>query len=197
MQVHKVYENHSKKKPFIWYSKAPQEKHARYLKRKTWAVKHGQGTDEGLVKLVTNIAVEKFGLQGVVVMSTRLWYLDNVMPTWPDFSPDTWHVDQPQCWGQSAYDRKTNLWLAPVPPTGKKVVLLALNIDRTIPPYKVGVRSTTSAEHDDKSYTEYVFSVGFNDAYILCGDQATIDMHNYVFAGKRKFTLVAGLFANH
>jgi hypothetical protein len=125
-------------------------------------------------------------------MSVRLWNLDNEYPTWTDLPPDTWHVDQPHCWGQHAYNWREQRWKAPVPPTGKKVVLLAINIDSTIPPYKVGVRYPTSPE----SHSEYIFSVGFNDAYILCGERATRDTHNFVFVGNSKFTLVAALFAN-
>ena len=191
--LRKVSADH-RNRAFIWYKKDPPPKHRDYLRREKWVVKCRPGTDAGLVGVVTT-AAEKLGLQDVDVMSVRLWYLVNdENPTWPDLP--TGHVDQPQCWGQYGYNRREQRWPAPVPPTGKKVVLLTINIDSTIPPYKVGVRST-SPEPDNESYTEYVFSVGFNDAYALCGVRATRDTHSYAFVGDRKHTVVAAVFAKN
>ena len=42
-----------------------------------------------------------------------------------------------------------------------------------------------------------VFSVGFNDAYALCGVRATRDTHSYAFVGDRKHTIVAAVFAKN
>jgi hypothetical protein len=171
-------------RPVIWYNRFLGQKHT----PAGWDVLHGNNS-EGIAGLVHAVATERFHLKEVDVLTARLMHLPNLNPTWPVLPSWGWHTDQPHMWLQHKWNRTTNRWLPPVPPEGSMVVLMTINLEfksRT-PTYKVGVRN------DQLGTTHLV--VSFNDAYILCGEQATKDTHNFVFEGDQKLTLVAGLFA--